>query len=365
MIELKHKKLVFIKFFKITGIFWVIFMTQNFSLSQINLIKNPSFENLNCSPQTHYDFHCVEDWWNVNNNTIDVWNRFGSIGNDFYSNGLGPQNTLWGDNYCSIALCARWFSMSPPYSAPSFDVPDIYGYSNFELIEVLGGSFSSELIKDKVYLFEFYINVPDYTYIQDDPDQSYLISNSLDFYTLYDDTMNLSNPNTYSNFGNRIFKNEVVFKDTINWTKISGCFKAKGGEKYFAVGPIRDTTEILFEEFISWGNDITVISGIYLDNFSLVECDTCCLGEFPYEDHVSVASNPGSASSPTTFSVLLNPNTSGILSVYDSAGRLVAKEECSELLTIYTLPELANGIYQYALTTSNGVKDVGKVLVVD
>ncbi len=365
MVELNHIKLVFIKYLKITGMFWVILMTQNISLSQINLIKNPSFENLNCSPQTHYDFQCVEDWWNVNNTSIDIWNRFASNGNNFFENIAGPQDSEWGDNYCSIALCARWFSMSPPYSAPTFEVPEAYGYNNYELIEVLGGSFSSELIKDKVYLFEFYVNIPDYTYLQNIPDESYLVSNSLDFYTLYDDTMNLSNPNLYSNFGNRVFKNEVIFKDTINWTKISGCFKANGGEKYFAVGPIRDTTEIEFEEFISWGNDVNVISAIYVDNFSLFECDTCCLGQFPYEDHVTVSSNPGSVQNPTTFSILLNPNTTGTLRMYDSAGRLVAKEEFSQLLTTYTLPVLANGVYQYALTTSNGVEDVGKILVVD
>jgi hypothetical protein len=51
--------------------------------------------------------------------------------------------------------------------------------------------------------------------------------------------------------------------------------------------------------------------------------------------------------------------------LYDSAGRLVAKEEFSALLTTYTLPALAKGVYHYALTTSNGVEDVGKVLVVE
>ena len=364
MDNLKHIKLVFIKYFKITGMFWVIFMTQNISLSQINLIKNPSFENLNCSPQTHYDFHCVEDWWNVNNTSIDIWNRFASNGNNFVENPGGPQDTEWGDNFIGILLTMKWFSMSPPYYEPTFQVPLAYGYNNYQIIEVAGGKFEHSLEK-RIYYYEFYVNVPDYTCIQDDPDQSYLISNSLDMFILDDDTLNLQNPMEYNNYGKHVFKNKIIIEDTVNWTKISGCFRANGGEKYFAVGSIRDTNQIATEQFISWGNDVAVLSYLYLDNFNVHECDTCCLGEFPYEDHVSVASNPGNASSPTTFTVLLNPNTSGILSVFDSAGRLVAKEECSELLTTYTLPELANGIYQYALTTSNGVKDVGKVLVVD
>lgn len=341
-----------------------LLLLARFGYAQENLIKNPSFENLNCSPQTHYDFQCIEDWWNVNNTSIDIWNRYASSGNNFFENPDGPQDTEWGDNYIGILLTMKWFSMSPPYYEPTFQVPDGYGYNNYQIIEVAGGKLEKSL-ENRIYYYEFYVNVPDYTYIQDDPDQSYLISNSLDMYILYDDTLNLQNPSQYNAYGKHVLKNETIFKDTVNWTKISGCFLANGGEKYFAVGSIRDTNQIATEQYISWGNDISILSYLLMDNFKLFECDTCCLGEFPYEDHVTVSSNPGSVQNPTTFSILLNPNTSGTLALYDSAGRLVVKEEFSQLLTTYTLPTLAKGVYQYALTTSNGVEDVGKVLVVE
>jgi len=363
MVILKHIKSVFNKY-KILIFLGAFFNAPFVVCSQENLVLNPSFENLSCFPQTHYDFYCVDDWWNVNNNSIDIWNRYATIGNNFYNNPAGPQDSNWGNSYVSILLSMRWFSMSPPYTPPIFKTPDVLGETNYEMNEVLGGTFKKTL-ENKIYYYEFYVNVPDYTYIQNDPDESYLISNSLDLYTLYNDTLDLNNPALYSTYGNRVFKNKTIFKDTANWTKISGCFKATGGEKYFAVGSIRDTTEIEFEEFISWGNDIGVLSAIYLDNFSIYECDTCCLGAFPYEDHVNVSSNPGTLQQPTTFSVLLNPNTTGILSVFDSAGRLVAKEEFSALLSTYTLPVLANGIYHYVLATSNGINDVGKVLVAE
>ena len=80
---------------------------------------------------------------------------------------------------------------------------------------------------------------------------------------------------------------------------------------------------------------------------------------------MNVSSNPGRVQNPTTFSILLTPNTTGTLAWYDCVGRLVAKEEFSQLLTTYTLPALAKGVYHYALTTSKGVEDVGKVLVVE
>ncbi|MEN9441637.1 MAG: hypothetical protein RLZ33_1714 [Bacteroidota bacterium] len=353
----------FIHFHRLFCLSALLFLAR-FGNAQENLIKNPSFENLNCSPQTHYDFQCVEDWWNVNNTSIDIWNRFASNGNNFFENPDGPQDTEWGDNYIGILLTMKWFSMSPPNYEPTFQVPDGYGYNNYQIIEVAGGKLEKSL-ENRIYYYEFYVNVPDYTYIQDDPDQSYLISNSLDMYILDDDTLNLQNPSQYNAYGKHVLKNETIFKDTVNWTKISGCFLANGGEKYFAVGSIRDTNQIATEQYISWGNDVSILSYLLMDNFKLFECDTCCLGEFPYEDHVSVSSNPGSVQNPTTFSVLLNPNTTGTLALYDSAGRLVAKEEFSQLLTTYTLPALAKGVYQYALTTSNRVEDVGKVLVVE
>jgi hypothetical protein len=158
-------------------------------------------------------------------------------------------------------------------------------------------------------------------------------------------------------------KGNNVINDTLNWVKLSTCFIPKGGESFFAIGSFRDTTEIVLE-FSGGSNADTYLASYYFENFSIYECDTCCLGEFPYEDHVSISSNPGTDNNPTTFSVLINPNTTGVFSIFDSAGRLIEKHEVSELLTTIVLKkDLAVGIYQYELSTSNGVKDVGKILV--
>ena len=162
----------------------------------------------------------------------------------------------------------------------------------------------------------------------------------------------------------KVVKDNTIIKDTLNWVKLSVCFVPDGGEKYIAFGAFRDTTEIVYEysgcEFTS-----PYLGIYYFDSFSLTECDTCCLGEFPYTDHLTIKGNPGSSGFLPHFEVLLNPNTTATLGIYDSAGRLVFSESFHNLYTEFKpQQQLASGVYHYRFSTSNGLQEVGKVLVV-
>lgn len=164
----------------------------------------------------------------------------------------------------------------------------------------------------------------------------------------------------------KVVKDNTIIKDTLNWVKLSVCFVPDGGEQFIAFGAFRDTTEIVYEYSGCEPSDPRFLGFYYFDSFSLTECDTCCLGEFPYTDHLTMQGNPGPAGQLPTFKVLINPNSSAQLGIYDSAGRLVFSETFQNLYTEYQpQQQLAAGIYHYRFSTSNGAFEVGKVLVVE
>ncbi len=336
------------------------FFVPTIVLGQENLVLNP-----NCDV---YDT-CPTQWDQIN--YCQGWSKFGNISTpDFFSkcalgypstfipHYFGFQEPLSGDSYFHLGIINSHKPQNFTFWSAEF--------GNIESRESIKGTLTKAL-QNKIYYIEFYVSFSKSGY--DDGfggGDGRIATNAFDLIllkeneTVFNSVIPYIDENKIINVNN---SNNII-KDTLNWIKISTCFLASGDEKHFAIGAFRDTNDVLLE-FSGGSYSNWYVSSYYFDNFAIYECDTCCLGQFPYEDHVTVSSNPGSVQNPTTFSILLNPNTTGTLTLYDSAGRLVAKEEFSQLLTTYTLPVLANGVYHYALTTSNGVKDVGKVLVVD
>lgn len=342
----------------ITG---VLLSTPVFSWSQENLIINPSFEQLTYIPDNHHQYDATSNWDNLNNNSIDLYYRgITQPFETFFDNPAGSQDTPWGDVYVGIGNTIKLFSLDPPYNGPFFALPPDYTTTHYDYLEILGANFSKTLIKNRIYRFSFYVSVGDNTYSQK-IDASSLATNCLDVYALNSDEFDIRNPKDY---GHQVYKNEPILTDTMNWVEISGCFKALGDEKKLAIGCIRDTNDIAYIEQIDWGNDIGVVSYLYLDNFSMYECDTCCLGQFTYQDHVNVSNNPSGSGSSTVLTVVLNSNTSAVLSIYDSAGRIVARNEFYEMVSNYTLEErFESGMYHWVLESSNGILESGKLLV--
>ncbi len=73
-------------------------------------------------------------------------------------------------------------------------------------------------------------------------------------------------------------------KDTIGWTKISGCYKAKGGERYATIGNFRADAEVMFEFEDARLSDKSAY--YYVDDVSVVEFNPLpdstvliCIGE--------------------------------------------------------------------------------------
>ena len=345
---------------KINIICWVSFCAPVFCFAQENLVKNGDLENYWNCPTISGNLNDCENFWKYDIfGSPDYANSCALIpfAPSIYTipNSVGFQLPHSGNAFIHSAV----FSISKPRDFTIYDPP----WENYQYRESFGGSFVKPL-KKGTHFIEFYINFTDYGKTGPFPDGR-VATNAIDLILLYD-SVTISNsvsPNINLNDVIKVHKEPYVINDTVNWVKLSTCFQTKGGELFFAIGAYRDTSEILLE-FSGQSNFNIYNSSYFFDDFSIYECDTCCFGEFPYEDHVSISSNPGTDNNPTTFSVLINPNTTGVFSVFDSAGRLIEKYEVSELLTTIILKkDLAVGVYQYELTTSNGVKDVGKILV--
>jgi superfamily II DNA helicase RecQ len=138
----------------------------------------------------------------------------------------------------------------------------------------------------------------------------------------------------------------------------------RDGEKAFAIGNFHNKEEVI--KYLQLNpNEDGYVDYRYLDKFSLIECPTCCPEQFPNQEQVNVFSNPATSNNPATIEIWLNPNTTGKLEIYDSAGRLVAEEYYSDLQNVYTFAQFASGIYHYCVSTETGFTEYGKVLVVE
>jgi hypothetical protein len=339
-----------------------LLLFARFGNAQENLVVNPNCEIYDTCPDGLNQLDRAVGYWNFNTlGTPDYFNICGQNQPATIPSYFGYQLPLSNDGYIHSGIIT---AHKPGFFATWAGNPFGFEYGG----EWFGGTLTKPLELKKIYYIEFYVSFSKVGF--DDGfggGDGRVATDAFDLVLLKEKlTTTTVVGNEFEYKSDIISLNKVgnIINDTLNWVKISACFRSKGDELFFGIGSMRDTSEINLQ-FSGGSYSNHYAASYYFDNFALYECDTCCLGQFPYEDHVTVSSNPGSTQNPTTFSVLLNPNTTGTLALYDSAGRLVAKEEFSQLLTTYTLPVLAKGVYQYALTTSSGIEDVGKVLVVE
>ena len=317
-----------------------LLLLARFGYAQENLIKNPSCEQCVQIPDNLAQYTLCVDWWKPYVLTTDYFTNLTSPTNYNFipSNGFGYQNSAFGNYYLGIALCDWVYSMND--------------FNNFRE-DYVGGQFKSTLIKNKIYQFEFWISKAEKGLLQ---------SNAIDLIITYDTLVNVNN---YSaNGGYKVWSESLPMIDTVNWEKISICFKANGGEKAFSIGNYHDKSEVIKNLPLN-PVDAGDIDYRYLDNFSLIECPSCCPEQFEDEPLVYVFSNPSTIGSPASLEIWLHPNTTGILELYDGAGRLVAKETYSNLQNIFSLARFAKGMYQYVYQTSDGLIESGKVVVVE
>ena len=147
-------------------------------------------------------------------------------------------------NRCAnMALFGVPFNNTNAYQQPlsGSGYAGIYTYSNGTLTEYLETPLLKTLTKNANYYVRFYVsplNVP--------PTSGYRMTYSDGIGLLFSDTVItaeyyiITKPSIDNKRGRLI-------KDTVGWTAISGCYKAKGNERYVTIGNFRTDTETSIE----------------------------------------------------------------------------------------------------------------------
>ena len=332
----KHFKLSYYRF----TLFFLFLQVFTPLHAQENLILNPSVEDIDFSSYDVNDnfFEICTTWWSpIYYNSVDFYSKhFGMVP----SNVAGYQNAQDGNNYFGFILHDRE------------QLDDSCYYCQ---VEYAGGLLSQNLVNAKSYRFDFYLSKAE---------KSTLNSNALDVLMLYDTIVDVKN---YQSYGYKVWSEKEPMTDTTNWQHVSVCFQANGGEKAFALGNFHeyDSIKITYKAYFD-GSNFSAFDTRFFDNFSLQEvaaCTTMPQSTILLED-LHVLGNPSTGNQFTSLEMKIAEGSTGNLSIYDSAGRLLVQKTLQGPGVTYTFEGFAYGLYQYHFSTSLGYQSNGKVLVI-
>ncbi len=187
-----------------------------------NLIPNPGFDDLTDCPNEHGQISLAHPWVTATNGTPDVYNECSSterisvpnagISNDSY------QVQISGGGYAGI------------FVFENFSYPGISEYIETPL--------TIELQTNVQYYIRFYAS-PDITLTDNNWIFTDAIGLALSDTFYYEELV----PHLSSSLEPVVENIGKVITDTIGWTEVNGCYKAKGGEKYAIIGNFRSESE--------------------------------------------------------------------------------------------------------------------------
>jgi gliding motility-associated-like protein len=189
-----------------------------------NLVPNSGFDELTICPNFYGQIQLAFPWTKASSEEISVFNSCSSV------IGLSVPNA--GGYINSYQL---------PKSGNGYTGLMVYRNDNANLLNYLETPLLKPLEKNKHYFIEFYVS----------PDLS-----SLDYWR-YTDAVGLALSDTF--YYKVIQPHQALplepiienrgklIKDTIGWTRISGCYTAKGNEKYAIIGNFRNDSETMIE----------------------------------------------------------------------------------------------------------------------
>ena len=173
----------------------------------------------------NYEIKKCDFWTCPTYGTSDYFNMCGTSNAHPLINSLGYQLPKSGDG----CLGALFVSIT---GGSGFD-----GYSGIMWWEYIQGQFTQPLVSNHTYSISFYVSLAEYSDLYIKEFGAYMSQNPI------------TSPNSAAlTVTPQIkFTNPNYFKDTINWTLVSGSFIASGGENYITIGNFNNdmTTDTL------------------------------------------------------------------------------------------------------------------------
>lgn len=224
------KKNLYISFF--------LFAISNLS-AQINLVPNPSFEDTLQCPFNPSQIAFAPPWYDPTLGSPDYFNNCNSGNYGVPNNVVGSQFAKTGNAYAGLYAY----------------------YSGFNAREYIQTQLYSTLINGKNYCVEFYVSLADTFSVS---------SNNMGIH--FSDTAISTSPGSVLNVVPQIDNNPIAnpLINKIAWTRISGTFKAQGGEQFITIGNFlndiaTDTTNVAGGSY--------VFAYYFIDDVSVICCD--------------------------------------------------------------------------------------------
>jgi hypothetical protein len=150
-----------------------------------------------------------------------------------------------------------------------------------------------------------------------------------------------------------------IISDTASWILVQDTFWAEGGEKFLVIGHLRanNVTNYLQIDMTYVGNQR--LSYYFVDDVSVVHCDSTVGVKENYKSSVKFYPNPASNSVHFEFS---SSSTRTII-FYDPYGKEMFRRETGDIIAEISLDEFPEGMYFFRITSSEGEVSTGKVLV--
>ncbi len=214
MVQLRCTRLLVINLLTILTLNCVFFASRS-AQCQENLILNPSGEfssNPTCCGTACY--MKALNWWQLNPtySTDYFCSQIpNSCQNSIPDNFTGFQGSKDGSFYFGIVTFDFNYDLNSCWRCR---------------YDFVAGTFSQPLVKDRVYRFECWVSKAEL---------GSLISNALDVFITYNLEVDVNN---FSDDGYVIWSEATPMTDTLNWVKVSACFKARGGGERFCHGQL-------------------------------------------------------------------------------------------------------------------------------
>lgn len=197
--------------------------------AQVNLVPNPSFEDSLGCPLGFGQISLTNYWYSPNLATPDYFHEC-SIAYGVPINVYGYQPARTGIAYAGAIMTG--------------------GYR-----EYISSRLSNPLVRDKNYCVEFFVNMASVSFPM--PSDTVSLGVYLSNDSVFNSTAGILpySPQILNALGQNVH-------DTANWTRISGIYKALGGEQYITIG------NFYADEFFFGSNYY------YVDDVSIIECNT-------------------------------------------------------------------------------------------
>jgi gliding motility-associated-like protein len=222
---------------------WLCVLINSASIGQVNLVPNPSFENISTCPNNPAQINFTNNWFSPSWNTPDLYNTCCSnipYWVDIPKNWTGWQHARTGEGYAGFGNGA------------------FVSFSN-DGRDYISTRLSNTLVTGQKYCVEFYVSLADSSVWAidqlgiafTDTIESQLTLDSIPFL-----------PQVESPKG-------LLINDTANWTKISGTFVAIGTERYITIGVFHSKNFLLIDslEYGTW-----YWAYYYIDDVSVYAC---------------------------------------------------------------------------------------------